>query len=857
VARPSLLSLAASAALASAIAASFTAPAAAQVTVILEQFGVGNVFRPGDWTAIRVQLRSDAPAPLPVRLAWDVPDADGDLASSTRSLVLSPGQATSRWLYGRLPPAASPLDLEGEVFTLRVFEELEGERGRELAVARVSPATAAVPARGVALQEDLLGAIGTGRMGLEAYETPPPGLSTIPSINEMAVVTSGLGSAGLPDRWEGLASHSALVWGGDDPNTRPGGVGIEEGRALREWIARGGTLVIVLPETGNPWMLGTTGAAGGRGHFLSDLLPSTAPEIREGVLVREMLPALSKLAGLRDMTARMSVRTFDPTTLDAPWIPRLAFPAPHAPRTGLVLAEKSSIEGKVLAIERPFGFGRISIVGLDLDALRRRALQDGGLPQADCIWNPLLGRRGDSLTAAEYASLEKSEPPRLVRRPADLADLGGGSLIARPIELSGRAALGILAALGLFGTYWLLAGPLGFAVLRRWHRERWSWLVAVGVAAVFTVIAWAGSLAIRQGETRIEHLTFLDHVARPPSLDAALAAEPQFQRAASWFSASLPGYGTASIAIDPDGNQRNILSSWLAPPGDARGRFPDVRRYEASIDSPGVLEIPARATSTTLAANWLGPVDPAWGRLPWIDPEAPVEVLVDGASGKVSLRGRLLHDLKGTLADVKVIHVNPYRAALPSLLRQGGVEVVAKPGAMPQEGRFVAIAAWNPGEVLDLAAALYPEGAAPARDAGPSSLATSIKARYYDPLAAQRGFFGSQPDLVTQDESTRRLDMLSIYSMLAPPPYLQNPPTGVEPLRIERIVAREVDLSPWLARPCLIVIGYLRGSAIPLPVTIDGEAPPSSGLTVVRWILPLPAVEAAMVPDPRPAPNAD
>jgi hypothetical protein len=92
--------------------------------------------------------------------------------------------------------------------------------------------------------------------------------------------------------------------------------------------------------------------------------------------------------------------------------------------------------------------------------------------------------------------------------------------------------------------------------------------------------------------------------------------------------------------------------------------------------------------------------------------------------------------------------------------------------------------------------------------------------------------------------------------MLAPPPYLQNPPVGRDTVRIERIVGREVDLSAWFTRPCLIVIGYRRGSPLPVPVAIDGETPPSDGLTVVRWILPLPSPGSAAVPEPRPVPSA-
>lgn len=825
--------------------------AAAQVSITLDQFGVGDRFRSGDWTGVRIAVRSDLPEPRAVRLEWEIPDADGDLAVSTRSFVLAPGQSFTRWLYGRLPPTRSPAELEGAVFTLRLHEEDDGVRGEELAVARVSPATAAVPGLGVGLDEGLVGLIGSGRLGLEAYEVPPPGLASIPALNERTILAGAIGVEGLPDHWEGLSSFEALVWAGDDPATRPESVSIDAGRAVLEWVRRGGMLVLVLPETGNPWSLGAA-ASTGRRNFLAETLAGLAFERRESVPIREMLPALSKSMSLRDRTAAMPVALFDASTLPPPWVPVLAFPAPHAAQSGLVDAKPNSIEGRFFAVERPLGFGRIAVVGLDLDALRRRSLQDGGLPQADCVWNPLLGRRGDTLTSTEYAALDGADPRRLVRRPTEIEVLGG-PLIASRIDLAGEAAVGLLAAMALFGLYWLLAGPLGFGVLRRLHRERMSWLLFVAVAAVFAVVAWAGSLGLRQGRTRIVHLTFLDQVARNPAGDpyAGGPNDPQFQRAFSWFTASLPGYGTAEISLETTSGQRDLLSSWLAPPGDLRGGFPDTARYEVDQVAPNSLEVPSRATASTFAANWLGSLPPAWGDLPRVDPEAPVEPWIDLAAGTVSLRGRLIHGLASDLEDVRIIHINPWRTPLPRIA--GTPAVVTDSGETPQHGRFVIVPSWPAGTPLDLEKALYPIGPASATRGSADGLAAQLRGRYYEPYAAQAGIFRPDSDRTAPEEVVRQLDMLSLYSMLTPPPYLQNPPTGRDTVRIAREVAREADLGPWLDRPCLLVIGYLRQSAIPIPITVDGSTPPSEGWTVIRWILPLPPLPPAMVPDPRPS----
>lgn len=834
------------------LAATCAVPAASQVSMTLEEFGVGGAFRPGDWTGIRVTVRNDGSEPEPLRVEWELPDADGDVAAVSRSVVVAPGRSVTRWLYGRTQPSRFESLLDGQVFTLRAFAEADGVRGAERAVARVSPATAVIPSAGVAPTDGMIGLVGSGRLGLQAYETPPGGLSSIPAMNERTRIVSAIGVDGLPDRWEGLRSYSAIVWAGDDPETRPTSVGIDEGRALVEWMERGGTLVVVLPEVGNPWSLGA--APEEERHFLSALLPANAPALRDGVRVREMLPALSKRTTLRDPAARMPIRLFPPEARAAPWEPTLAFPASRAPSSGIPIPRPGSVDGEVFAIERPVGFGRLVLVGLDLDALQRRALQEGGLPEADCVWNPLLGRRGDTLSAREYAALDQSEPQRLRRRPTALDSLLVGRIIANRIDLAGRAALGVLAAMGIFVTYWLLAGPLGFAILKRRGRQRWAWLTFVATGVAFTGLAWGGSAFLREERVRIEHLTFLDHVARDAEFDAALGGAPQFQRAMSWFTASLPGYGTASIELGGDAGRRDLLSTWSAPTSDDRGGFPDTSRYDAPVQRPGALEVPARATAATFAADWLGTIESSWGRLPWVDPESPVASYVDPQARTVALSGRLRHGIPGGLRDVRIIHVNPFRMPLPRFA-PGSLPIVADGGGMPLGGRFVIVPFWSPDAPIDLGPALYPDGPVDATSTAPGSAVAEIRGRYYDPFAASAGMFRPEADLDSNEEVSLRLDMISLYGMLAPPPYIQNPPVGQDTVRIERIVGREADLSAWFTRPCLIVIGYLRDSSIPIPVEIDGETPPSDGLTVLRWVLPLPSPGSAAIPLPRPVPE--
>jgi hypothetical protein len=146
---------------------------------------------------------------------------------------------------------------------------------------------------------------------------------------------------------------------------------------------------------------------------------------------------------------------------------------------------------------------------------------------------------------------------------------------------------------------------------------------------------------------------------------------------------------------------------------------------------------------------------------------------------------------------------------------------------------------------LDLARAI---GARPLGDG--VLLQRAIAARYYDDLhAAARNLapgFGIGNDSLS---FARAFEMLSIYSMLEPPPYLQNPPEDPKLLRIVRQSERELDLGRWFAEPCLIVIGTLVDAPLPYPITVDGDAVESSGKVVVRWVIPLPVDLASVTPE--------
>jgi len=253
--------------LAALLAPASIASAQQEVDIQLESFGVESFFRPGDFTGIRLRLVSNLREPVNTQVVWEVPEGLGDIAEHTRiPVALTPGVPTNTWLYAKLLPDIS---LE-TVWTVRVYRDDDGERGEELGSIKISPRTAQIPPQPVGTAEALFGVIGNAgphSMGLDDYNVTRSGSRATPiTAHEFTVVAPGINAGSLPDRWEGLDSFSFLVWTTDTPSA----LSTASGRALRDWVQRGGHLAIVLSPSSNDWNLGSIANSP-----IHDLLPQT------------------------------------------------------------------------------------------------------------------------------------------------------------------------------------------------------------------------------------------------------------------------------------------------------------------------------------------------------------------------------------------------------------------------------------------------------------------------------------------------------------------------------------------------------------------------------------------------------
>ena len=810
------------------------ASAQQDIEITLESLGIEGSFRPGDWTPVNIALTSNLDDTSTVLVSFEIQNSDGDIERYTRQVVLAPGQTIRRWLYPHLPPSASAQALQNTVFTVRVYENNEGVPGRELASAPVSGASALRVGRPIEMSQEMIMVVGSGRLGLQGYATSPGNSSLVPSLNERSEIIN-VQAESLPDRWQGLAGLSTIIWSDASPQA----LGLDEATAIRNWVKRGGRLVILLPESTSPWGIGVRG----KGNFLTttseegSLLPERAPTRLEEVRISSLMQVLSKSPENRNPDAKMSIRLFEPEALSEPWEALAALPD-----EGIEGTDNERLAGGVYAIQRRLGYGWMVLVGIDADAIHRRQLQADGLPQPDVFWNRLIGRRGTIPTTTAYRAY--ADFKKLATRPISFTT-GSGKLVLDMIRIGGPSAgLAMLITFGLFVAYWMLAGPLSFIFLRSKGQVRLSWLGFVCIATLFTVMtlvaAWTGR-RILQSDAPVRHLTFLDMISGQPEV-----------RATSWFSAYLPGYGTTRIEVP---GEKNLLATWSPPPSGTLERFPNSDAFQIRTDSPNAFEIPTRATSAHFVSHWSGELDKPWDDPPNDRGGSIVQTVFETEPPSFEIGGVIRHGLPWTLEDVQVISISPFHNRLPGyyLLQQLAIEEPLD--ALPNPGIITRRKTWAPGEALDLGVEL------PGRH---KMLGTKIRGDYSLTEEFDRIFNSGAnairkelatsltPNSVWEAGNNREtcLEMYAFFDMLPQPIYMKEQPGAPKDgmaSHFQRQLARQTDCSDWFLRPCVLISAKISDVPLPVPLRVNGEEVESSGTVMLRWLHPLP-VDDRFVP---------
>ncbi len=770
----------------------------AGLNLSLDQFGVGGETRRGDWAGIRLAIVDAAPRPRNLVVRIVLTDPDGDHPSYQRVVATNPGVRQRVWFYVRVPQTFTG-GASGAAMLAEAFEagedasaaagQAEVKPGRLLARVPLQPSLASILGRGTGI----ICRVGAGHRGLDAYAEAGSGPGALDGFGlwraELTRDVQVNSVADLPDDWLGLASVESIVWISADPSELRG----ERARAVREWVSRGGHLVISLPPVGQT-------LTNRESNELYSIMPVVSITRHEGVDLRPYRPLLVGASGVERVEA--GDEGSERVVRRAVKLPERAIvhtftPAPDA-GPGEAIRVLDGPDGRCVVARRLEGLGAVTLVGFDLGA------ELGGAVSAQAFWHRILGKGG-------RVSKVVTEPERAKasRGQAVLLDWG----LDEEIRDRGSAAGGLLLGLVMFALYWILAGPGGFALLRRRKMTRHAWVAFFAVAAAFTAMSWVGATSLRPHRVRARHVSVIDHVFGQG-----------VERGWIWAGVMLPGYGDEVIGVGEPGEGRtftgNAISAW-EPLGDSTVRpFLDTRAYAVDGQHPDAMRVPTRATVKEVAGVWSG--GPVWKMPgPLVSAEGVMSSIrwAPGADGSVRLTGVLAHELPGTLRDVKVV------------VARGQDSLVDSARDLPFLIESWEYSQWPPKEPLDLSKLEVARGKG--QGVGLRSVLDRVRTG-----AKPTDQYSPSVNLNPPRTIGENLLAWSLASLL-PGPVESAEGQFSSPVYL-RGATQGLDLSRWLTQPCLIIMGTLEDVASPIPLRVGSTPVASVGTTYVRWIYPLP-----------------
>ena len=259
-----------------------------------------------------------------------------------------------------------------------------------------------------------------------------------------------IGAADIPDRPEPMSGLSFVVWAADS-----GTLSEAQRRALERWIADGGQLIVV---GGADWQARTAA--------FTDLLPLDGLSSIDGV----SQAVLASFAGVE--AAPIEDATVSAGTLRA---------------DGRTLA--AADDGTALITLRPFGAGRVVLIGSDLgtDAFR-------GWEGAPELWARLLPTNA-LLEAAFGGGMPDDQKASAMSQALN-------TLPALEVP-AGELLLAVIVG------YILLIGPVSYLVLGRLDRRELAWITAPLLVLVFTACSYGIGLSLKGSDLIVNQIAIV------------------------------------------------------------------------------------------------------------------------------------------------------------------------------------------------------------------------------------------------------------------------------------------------------------------------------------------------------------
>ncbi len=310
------------------------------------------------------------------------------------------------------------------------------------------------------------------------------GIDLLPNQNQLAPVIVPLDPEDLPERVEAWGGLDRLVWQDQDSNR----LTTAQLTSLRGWVASGGQFVIV----------GGTAGPNSLSAFPDLLLP-----YRPTATIDVPPASLTGLLG-----------SAPAGTADLPALGGELLGGRPLVTTG----------GRVVAAERGYGNGAVTVVGFDPTT---KWIADGAAGES--LWRRLL-------------------PARSSVGPV----IGDDSqLVGAVSQLPSLALPPIGGLIGLLAAYILLVGPINYIVLRRKDRRDWAWITMPALIGVFAVGAYGYGAFLRGSEVLVNEVAVVR--GAPGATDGmAQVYIGVFSPSRSTYQVQVPGGALLSAPISGD-----------------------------------------------------------------------------------------------------------------------------------------------------------------------------------------------------------------------------------------------------------------------------------------------------------------
>jgi hypothetical protein len=544
-------------------------PAAADqqpVALSIEQVdvGFGGYYKVGKWTPVVVTVNVREPLSVQVVVETSDPDGSPTRLPSEPIELTTPGTHQLRTLcrVGRLDSG----------ITIRV---LDGNN--VLATRRVRPDSPELPLpalrQSAHLWATLGGPAGFGKLadgGRSAGEAESRGGQP----EEESIHVADLdGPSRLPSAFRGYDALDTLIVAGDYDFDD------DRSRALQQWVRTGGHLVLAVGSEVDAYL--NSRIAGWISPSDSPQTPAPVRFNRDSPQVR--LRDLSSIESLAEKSARIVAGRVN---------------AAHVlePSAGEVFAR--SLDGPLL-MRVPYGFGRITFLGLDLNAP----------PLSNWSALPELCRQMALGVPQSIGTRQPTQRGRLSH--GGISDLAT-QLHAAQEHFPGVERTSSWTVMGLILLYVVVIGPLDYLIVHRWlQRPQLTWLTfpcIVGLTVVSAV--WAGR-SMNGEELRVNQLDVID-----------IDEETQTVRSRAWATIYSPETRRYRAAFQPletawSGGQGENAGSrpqitWSGIPENAFGGMYRTSGFEISrppyhytAQAAGIDDLPVTVWSTkSLTADW-------------------------------------------------------------------------------------------------------------------------------------------------------------------------------------------------------------------------------------------------------------